>query len=77
MVNGKGKPCNSDNFGGSEPVGVVWALLRRKGMGGLFCKHACYMGQVEGVHAGVSLPYCLRPHIAGDGREMSLVHEMK
>ena len=39
-----------------------------------FCKRACHIGQVEGVHAGVSLPGCLWPHTAGDGRGMSLVH---
>ena len=32
----------------------------------------CYVGQVEEEHAGVSLPGCLWPHIAGDSGGMSL-----
>ena len=50
---------------------MVWVLLRGRGMVGPFAS-VCYMRQVEGVHAGVSLPGCLWPHIAGDSGGMSL-----
>ena len=42
MVSDKGKPCISNNFGGSEQVRVVWALLRGRGMVGPFASVFLY-----------------------------------
>ena len=42
MVSDKGKPCTSNNFGGSKQVRVMWALLKGRDMAGLFASVFLY-----------------------------------